>query len=592
MKHMKKMLMQCDHLETGNYNRPQIRFIILFSILCFITSCNNEYVRNSIGYEADINNEAASMFIQALGNDNFSKERLLSGIGPYDVFFDAIEMSQSTTYGLCYIIPYGVKESKKVMGAVYYPVDYIGINEDNTIEFNNILKNPRFVDSDAMNNEIKMNEGFLYSNFFFNLKNKGLEPEEDLLKYMYLFRNPQKLRTNISNAKRSSSSRVAVPGGFVIHIVLEAEFLSIPTTTGVINGISKQTLGRIVNEVAAMKSMEYQTQIGIESFSADNYDNIIIDLSTQFSYAASEKFVREFLYQVVIRIMHVGVNPTIQYYYFVEVGSGGGDDPYTAGEGNIDSGTGDYDNGSAKATEKECESMNSVNTKLLAGSLVTHLQEAKKGYYSQTQLFDWTDFSNFINESPTNEHSINIENLPNGISLAHPAHGEPNSVERSPNSTTIGCMHTHPNDTPPSPKDLLNFVETCMDPFYENYKAEIVYCENSGCLYTISINDRSNLKDLHDRLKSDVDPVNNNFKDGSESSKFINQSYDKRKYSTTDYLLNHLQLVADKYASGSISFLRVEVIIENGKIIAKKYTTYGNRIKGNKLNRYEPIKCE
>lgn len=139
MKRMKgRFLQQYVHWGIANYS-PQI-FIILFSILCFITSCNNEYVRSSIDYDTDINNEAASMFIQALDNDNFSKERLQKGIDPYDVFFDAIEMSQSTTYGLCYIIPYGVKESKKVMGAVYYPVEYFGVNEDNTIEFNNILK--------------------------------------------------------------------------------------------------------------------------------------------------------------------------------------------------------------------------------------------------------------------------------------------------------------------------------------------------------------------------------------------------------------------------------------------------------------------
>lgn len=183
MKRMKgRFLQQYVHWGIANYS-PQI-FIILFSILCFITSCNNEYVRSSIDYDTDINNEAASMFIQALDNDNFSKERLQKGIDPYDVFFDAIEMSQSTTYGLCYIIPYGVKESKKVMGAVYYPVEYFGVNEDNTIEFNNILKNPRFVDSDVMNNEIKMNEGFVYSDYFYNLKDKGLTPDEGLLKYV------------------------------------------------------------------------------------------------------------------------------------------------------------------------------------------------------------------------------------------------------------------------------------------------------------------------------------------------------------------------------------------------------------------------
>lgn len=35
-----------------------------------------------------------------------------------------------------------------------------------------------------MNNEIKMNEGFIYSDYFYNLKDKGLTPDEGLLKYV------------------------------------------------------------------------------------------------------------------------------------------------------------------------------------------------------------------------------------------------------------------------------------------------------------------------------------------------------------------------------------------------------------------------
>lgn len=467
MKRMKgRFLQQYVHWGIANYS-PQI-FIILFSILCFITSCNNEYVRSSIDYDTDINNEAASMFIQALDNDNFSKERLQKGIDPYDVFFDAIEMSQSTTYGLCYIIPYGVKESKKVMGAVYYPVEYFGVNEDNTIEFNNILKNPRFVDSDVMNNEIKMNEGFIYSDYFYNLKDKGLTPDEGLLKYMYLLRNPQKLEASISNLIKPSSTRMYVPGGVLLSIILEANFTNRPNNSGIIYGVSQETIQSIVRSFAREKSEQHGCRIEVVRFNAASYGNILIDLSSDSTLVGSDWFVREFIYELMTRITNLGVNPKFQYTYFVDdLGAGESEGGNTAGESNTGGSPGNDNNNnqSAAATEKECESMNSVNTKLLAGSLVTYLQEAEKGNYSQTELLDWRQFSNFISENPTNEHSINLENLPNGIGLAHPAHGGPNSAGRSPNSTTIACMHNHPNETPPSPKDLLNFIQTCMDPY-------------------------------------------------------------------------------------------------------------------------------
>lgn len=594
MKRMKgRFLQQYVHWGIANYS-PQI-FIILFSILCFITSCNNEYVRSSIDYDTDINNEAASMFIQALDNDNFSKERLQKGIDPYDVFFDAIEMSQSTTYGLCYIIPYGVKESKKVMGAVYYPVEYLGVNEDNTIEFNNILKNPRFVDSDVMNNEIKMNEGFIYSDYFYNLKDKGLTPDEGLLKYMYLLRNPQKLEASISNLIKPSSTRMYVPGGVLLSIILEANFTNRPNNSGIIYGVSQETIQSIVRSFAREKSEQHGCRIEVVRFNAASYGNILIDLSSDSTLVGSDWFVREFIYELMTRITNLGVNPQFQYTYFVDdLGAGESEGGNTAGESNTGGSPGNDNNNnqSAAATEKECESMNSVNTKLLAGSLVTYLQEAEKGNYSQTELLDWRQFSNFISENPTNEHSINLENLPNGIGLAHPAHGGPNSAGRSPNSTTIACMHNHPNETPPSPKDLLNFIQTCMDPYYENYKSEIIYCPKSATLYTITINDKTNLKNLCDRLTNDVDSVTNDFKNGSECSRLIKQSYSKKKYGTTNYLINHLQLIAEKYASGSISFLKVEVEIENDTIKPKNYTTFGNRLKPNNKGKYEPIKCK
>lgn len=586
-----KWELQYFHWVIGNCS-PLQKIIFLISFLCFITSCNNEYAKTLVYPDEDSSNEAATMFIQALANDNFSKERLFSGIKPHDIFWNEVEISQSTTYGLCYTIPYGNKESKKVMGAVYYPVDYIGVNKDNSIEFNNILKTPRFVDSDVMNNEIKMNEGFLYSDYFYNLKNKGLTPDEGLLKYMYLLRNPQKLEPGISNLRKTSSTTRYSREDMVLYIILEANFTNQPNSSGIIYGVSQETMQRIVRDFANYKSREYNCRIEVIRFSASSYDNILIDIASDNSIIGSEWFMREFIIQFMSSITNLGVNPRIQYTYFVDGPSqGGNDDGHTGGENNTGS-LPDNNNQSANATEKECESMNSVNTKLLAGSIVTNLQEAKKGNYSQTQLLDWKEYSNFISESPTNEHSINIENLPNGIGLAHPAHGESNSVERSPNSTTIGCMHNHPNETPPSPKDLLNFVQTCMDPYYENYKAEIIYCPESGSLYTITINDRSNLNGLCDRLINDVDSVTNGFKYGSECSRLIKQAYSKKKYGNNDYLINHLQLIADKYASGSISFLKVEVEIENDTIKAKDYINYGNRLKSNNTGKYEPIKCK
>ncbi|KDS23097.1 hypothetical protein M089_4966, partial [Bacteroides ovatus str. 3725 D9 iii] len=329
---------------------------------------------------------------------------------------------------------------------------------------------------------------------------------------MYLLRNPQKLEASISNLIKPSSTRMYVPGGVLLSIILEANFTNRPNNSGIIYGVSQETIQSIVRSFAREKSEQHGCRIEVVRFNAASYGNILIDLSSDSTLVGSDWFVREFIYELMTRITNLVVNPKFQYTYFVDdLGAGESEGGNTAGESNTGGSPGNDNNNnqSAAATEKECESMNSVNTKLLAGSLVTYLQEAEKGNYSQTELLDWRQFSNFISENPTNEHSINLENLPNGIGLAHPAHGGPNSAGRSPNSTTIACMHNHPNETPPSPKDLLNFIQTCMDPYYENYKSEIIYCPKSAALYTITINDKTNLKNLCDRLTNDVDSVTN-----------------------------------------------------------------------------------
>ena len=234
------------------------------------------------------------MFIQVLTNDDFSKESFFSGIKPYDVFWNEVEMRQSITYGPCYIIPYGIKEDKKVIGAAYYPVDYIGVNKDNGIGANFSLNNPIFVNSDVMNNEIKMNEKFLYSHFFNNLKNKGLTPDEDLLKYMYLFRNQEKQEPNISNIESSSSTRAQLPGGFVVNIIWFANLTFGEWNSHVILDVPHSTALNYLESLASTYSTIHCQPIHVVYYGGP-YHNVGIGLRTTVGYVASEMFIGEFL---------------------------------------------------------------------------------------------------------------------------------------------------------------------------------------------------------------------------------------------------------------------------------------------------------
>lgn len=66
---------------------------------------------------------------------------------------------------------------------------------------------------------------------------------------MYLLRNPQKLEASISNLIKPSSTRMYVPGGVLLSIILEANFTNRPNNSGIIYGVSQETIQSIVRSL-------------------------------------------------------------------------------------------------------------------------------------------------------------------------------------------------------------------------------------------------------------------------------------------------------------------------------------------------------
>ena len=67
-----------------------------------------------------------------------------------------------------------------------------------------------------------------------------------------------------------------VPGGVLLSIILEANFTNRPNNSGIIYGVSQETIQSIVRSFAREKSEQHGCRIEVVRFNAASYGNILI----------------------------------------------------------------------------------------------------------------------------------------------------------------------------------------------------------------------------------------------------------------------------------------------------------------------------
>jgi len=124
--------------------------------------------------------------------------------------------------------------------------------------------------------------------------------------------NLSNLDEDISN-EASVSTRTYVPDGLIVNLVFHAYFLSHPKHPELVYGVDHQTMEKYLNELAEYKSEQYFCTIKVVLFNSIDYDNILIDLSTDSGYIASDMFIKEFLYEFSAQLARLGPTFSVDY---------------------------------------------------------------------------------------------------------------------------------------------------------------------------------------------------------------------------------------------------------------------------------------
>lgn len=124
-----------------------------------------------------------------------------------------------------------------------------------------------------------------------------------------------------------------------------------------------------------------------------------------------------------------------------------------------------------------------------------------------------------IQSDPLHEHSMSIQNYGNDGLVAEPINtGTESSVLVVSTKYTCADIHNHPNDTPPSPRDLWVLVSNANDSNLFNTRFVI---GKNGDYYAMNVTDQSKVKAFYQKYGSIEDNIDssNNFIYGSRFQK-------------------------------------------------------------------------
>lgn len=195
--------MKVKILLKSKVNISQLVKILPFVCVILLSGCSVlEETEGFISFQNTTNKDAAR-FIKTINNqpDQLSLYRNL--LADYQPMYDLVKMKYGSEHGMYYFVPYCEPVSAEVKGAIYYPVEY-SIDEDDKVTLKDILKSPKLVNADAINNKIPITQRFLYSHSFAELMGQGQKVDEDLLSYEFLNGSVMKIDNESDFRTRSS----------------------------------------------------------------------------------------------------------------------------------------------------------------------------------------------------------------------------------------------------------------------------------------------------------------------------------------------------------------------------------------------------
>jgi len=509
--------MKVKILLKSKVSISQLVKILPFVCVILLSGCS--VLEESEGFISSQNttNKDAARFIKTINNqpDQLSLYRNL--LADYQPMYDLVKMKYGSEHGMYYFVPYCEPVSAEVKGAIYYPVEY-SIDEDDKVTLKDILKSPKLVNADAINNKIPITQRFLYSHSFAELMGQGQKVDEDLLSYEFLNDSVMSIVDGMPNWK----TRTVGDGAIEIKFLYESHYVG--PADGHIYGLSLWTLNDFL----------YSLLWGDVKIDHDGYGSFILiipikDVDSRFK-KDYDWFVRDLMFNIRERArFQLEFDLTLQYTYTVylpnEIITGDNKPHYgeTGGYGSWESDSQKRDKRIAereaadKGFKEDCNSIQGAQIiKNEFKSITDNLFKAKDTKIGENSYISFSTFTNAIWNNNKVEYGIQAKDYGDGNIYIGPVQVDEksNSVTISRERSTILTCHNHPNQTPPSPQDLKMLCEIAADETSINFKCVSIYNDSDDTFYGLLLIDREKAAKLFEILKDDIDENNDFKKDG------------------------------------------------------------------------------
>ena len=587
-----------------------------------LVGCTYDYiepsdVKNPYLETEGLKNVWALDFIQRLQKDQKAAQTYYEVLKPYAPFYEHTSLHMTTLHGLCFIIPFGEITEQTVTGAVYYSVAYNQLS-DGKIILKDSLRYPVYVNGEMLHNRIDFSQRFLYSHFFKGLQSDGLVVDTMLTSYMFLLNKtvPYKRedakndrKSIIKKTKRKNKALNNAPAAMELSISYDYHYIGNQSGCW---GISPQTMIEYAKE--AFFSMGYTPQTCLFEYYNDHSIKITIPMPLE-----SESYYRFFAFRYVGIIEQIGLRNnsslTIQYYFEVKDKNGNiiegatSDNNYRGGGGGASgSGTGGISgetsgsNNPLSIEAKEsydtvevlCDSIrNNTEIRQYTSNLRNIFANTVSYSRGTTVFYSHNDYVHIVDSQKNIEHAVSLEHFDNNIyTLSNLNNGNERNASVITNSTTVAHVHNHPNNSAPSPQDLLLMAASGADDANLKYEAEIIFNpeSNDTTVYIMRYTNKANYKTLYEGIVNEIDDKTNDFKENGECDKLLEKfKYIYNNLPENEKMIFRLQIIANCYSKERFQICKISW--NKNKEILTTYDFTRDTTPGRK-NQIKPIKCE
>lgn len=571
-------------------------FYFLIGLIFLLSSCQQEddisFMKESLS-EAAANNASAQKLLRLLEQQDGSIERLDRCLNEKHALFQYTTIGATTDFGVYYQIPY-TNASGEVTGFIVYPVDEQ--KQDLTSrKTDGILGNPVSVDGNYLNNDIPITHRLLYASPLIEMKKRSIHVDSSLTSFAERISVcPQKLSSsdNIPQEDKQILTRTYIPGtaeGYVTIDYIMGTYWGTNFTDDEVTayGFDINTFMTIVEK--AFNHIGYWRVKNISHFYYQKLVVVFNIMNADQVYANWHAFMDTVIREVKDEVFKKQFTVSMQYLISLPDKSQI-DTPPSSGGGGAGSSGGNYTGGSSSGSSSDNDDLTQdtlrfVNDSLcpnkeyidsvkavfeLLGKTIGTIGYGTKKYEEYLKVVKGADI----------EYSTSLHNYDGEYAIDSIVKGEQYKVENITGKYSVSNIHNHPNNTPPSFRDILFTAKCAKDATLGMYKATFVYNDKDDSYYALYITDKNKAANFYDKYCNDLDENTNGIKRGKSLAKLVrNEGQDYASNTKMLFYFNSLILSNNsgmglfKVKDGKITSYNATKIFDRNKF-TYKYSFY------------------